>query len=653
MPRIVTWNDETALLDALARRSGMDEARVVERLGLYGGDLEATLQKAGAGVIDLGEGKFIGLLGSDRILDPDLTVRRVTLEEIIDCVLAASGAGIPADIEAELLNPRARRALLCARLYDKRIGWLRRLTLDPGTGFFRQFRDAGLMQTLVAFVAAHALETCLWLGVWWAAGQAALSGRLDKGWMTGWMLLLAALVPVRVMATKTQGRLSIGASGLLKQRLLAGALRLEPGQVAHEGAGRFFSRVTEAATVEALALSGGLMSAVSLVETAMAAAVLSLGASGWLLLVLFAIWFGAAAVVVWRYAAERSRWTDARLELTHDAVEQMTGHRTRLAQELAAKRHAGEDDRLERYHAISARLDRWGIRVATLIPYGWLLIGIAALMPAFVSGAPAAGLAVGLGGILLGQEALKRLTSGAANLAGAWISWQRVAPLFHAAARLPRPGIQTADQAAAPATVLEGTEIRFRYREGGPAVLDGLALRIMRGDWVLLEGESGRGKSTLVSILAGLREPSSGLLTSGSVDRNTLGASAWRRRIAAAPQYHENHILTGTLAFNLLMGRSWPPAQEDMKDAREVCQELGLGPLLERMPGGMFQMVGETGWQLSQGERSRVFLARALLQRSEMVILDESFAALDPENLRQAMECTLRRAKTLMVVAHP
>jgi ATP-binding cassette, subfamily B, bacterial len=78
-----------------------------------------------------------------------------------------------------------------------------------------------------------------------------------------------------------------------------------------------------------------------------------------------------------------------------------------------------------------------------------------------------------------------------------------------------------------------------------------------------------------------------------------------------------------------------------------------LGELLERMPGGLFQMVGETGWQLSQGERSRVFLARALLQQSEMVILDESFAALDPENLRQAMECTLRRARTLMVVAHP
>jgi ATP-binding cassette subfamily B protein len=178
-------------------------------------------------------------------------------------------------------------------------------------------------------------------------------------------------------------------------------------------------------------------------------------------------------------------------------------------------------------------------------------------------------------------------------------------------------------------------------------------LRIERGDWVLLEGPSGGGKSTLVSLLTGLREPSDGLLTSGGLDRRALGEDAWRKRFAAAPQYHENHILTGTLAFNLLMGRAWPPTAEDLDEAHAVCRELGLGPLLDRMPGGLHQVVGETGWQLSQGERSRVFLARALLQNSEMIVLDESFAALDPETLRQSMECTLKRASTLLVVAHP
>jgi ATP-binding cassette subfamily B protein len=90
-----------------------------------------------------------------------------------------------------------------------------------------------------------------------------------------------------------------------------------------------------------------------------------------------------------------------------------------------------------------------------------------------------------------------------------------------------------------------------------------------------------------------------------------------------------------------------------MEEADTVCRELGLGDVLDRMPSGLLQMVGEGGWQLSHGERSRVYIARALLQDASLVILDESFAALDPENLRTALECVLRRARTLMVIAHP
>ena len=63
--------------------------------------------------------------------------------------------------------------------------------------------------------------------------------------------------------------------------------------------------------------------------------------------------------------------------------------------------------------------------------------------------------------------------------------------------------------------------------------------------------------------------------------------------------------------------------------------------------------IGETGWQLSHGERSRLYIARALLQGAEVVVLDESFAALDPETLERALRCVLRRARTLVVIAHP
>ena len=79
-----------------------------------------------------------------------------------------------------------------------------------------------------------------------------------------------------------------------------------------------------------------------------------------------------------------------------------------------------------------------------------------------------------------------------------------------------------------------------------------------------------------------------------------------------------------------------------LAEAQSLCEELGLGPLLERMPAGLQQRVGETGWQLSHGERSRVFLARALRQKAPLTILDESFAALDPQTLRRCLDTALR-----------
>jgi ATP-binding cassette subfamily B protein len=107
------------------------------------------------------------------------------------------------------------------------------------------------------------------------------------------------------------------------------------------------------------------------------------------------------------------------------------------------------------------------------------------------------------------------------------------------------------------------------------------------------------------------------------------------------------------LAFNLLLGRRWPAGAADFAEAESACRGLGLGSLLDRMPSGLLQMIGDGGWQLSHGERSRIFIARALLQNPKLIILDESFGALDPENLRVALEYTRERARTLMVIAHP
>ena len=170
---------------------------------------------------------------------------------------------------------------------------------------------------------------------------------------------------------------------------------------------------------------------------------------------------------------------------------------------------------------------------------------------------------------------------------------------------------------------------------------------------MLLQGPSGGGKSTLVNMICGLRNPNSGTLLLRGVDLKSLGMAGWRKRVVLAPQFHENHVLSNTMAYNLLMGRNWPASQEEMENAVQICHQLGLGPLLQRMPAGMLQMVGQSGWRLSHGEKSRLFIARALLQGADLMILDESFAALDPQSLQLALKCVLKNAQGLVVIAHP
>jgi ATP-binding cassette, subfamily B, bacterial len=237
------------------------------------------------------------------------------------------------------------------------------------------------------------------------------------------------------------------------------------------------------------------------------------------------------------------------------------------------------------------------------------------------------------------------------------IAWREVGPLVDAATQseqLRARHVRVDPPKREPGTpIIETRELVYRHARRERPVLRGVELQIQPGERILLEGRSGGGKSTLAAMLAGLREPDGGLLLLDGLDRPSLGEQGWRERVAAAPQFHENHVLTHTFAFNLLMGRRWPPRQEDFDLAVAVCEQLGLGPLLERMPAGMQQSVGESGWQLSHGERSRVYLARALLQGAELVILDESFGALDPDNQALALECAWDRAGTLLVIAHP
>jgi ATP-binding cassette subfamily B protein len=565
----------------------------------------------------------------------------------VDAVLDA--AGVPPGRRAAVGEALLRERLGAFRVT---IGWV--LRPRAGAPLLRELRATGVVRRLALLLVVHAVSYVLFLASWWVVGRGALQGRFEAGWLAAWALLLGTGVPLRAAALALQGNVAIGAGTALKRRLLAGALRLPQDEVRSEGAGMLLGRVAESATVESLAVQGGLAVLPSLIELALGAAVLVAGAGGGLQAAALGAWLVLTGLVAWRQTRRRLAWTRERIALTRDLVEVMVGNRTRVAQQPPGRWHEREDAAMARYLEAARPMDQDAARIAGGVYRGWLLLGVAALLPAFLSGQEPAALAVGVGGVLLTGRALQSLVGGLSALLEAGIAWGQVRALYDAAARRPEPGAAAAlDASPDEARVVEARGLIFRHAGRPDPVLRGADLVVEQGDRLLLEGPSGGGKSTLVAVLAGLRTPQSGLLLAGGLDRPTLGEDGWRRRVVVAPQFHENHVLADTFAFNVLLGRGWPPTQADMNEADAVCRALGLGELLDRMPSGLMQIVGESGWQLSHGERSRLFIARALLQRPTLLVLDESFAALDPANLRRAMECVLERAPALLVVAHP
>ncbi|MFT3767577.1 MAG: DUF192 domain-containing protein [Minicystis sp.] len=570
-----------AWIEAAAERIGIE----IEPVESWHRDVESLLANAGPALFRLpGEGdpRFLAVITghrtSVRVLAPDLTERRVPMTILRDTLCApievaprASAdrlldiAGVPLARRA-----RARAAMLRERLASARIGDVWLLRLPPSASARHEIRAARLGHRALALLAARAAEYGLGLLAWWMLGLGALRGRIDRGYLLAWGLVLVTQIPFRMLAVAAQGRLAIDAGAALKRRLLAGALALAPEEVRHDGAGALLGRVIESEAVESLSLTAGFDGLTAILEIIVSGALLLLGPGGALSLAVLVVWIALTIVIGTAYLRRRRGWTESRVGMTHDLVERMVGHRTRLAQQSRDRWHDGEDEAAERYIGLSKRMDLAAVALAAS-PRAFLVAAAAALVPAFVSGtASTAQLAVGLGATLLAYRALARLASGVTSLAGAVIAWEKVKPLWDAAARVEpaaEPLLALAPRAPA-AVLLEAHEISFRYTERGRQILRGATLRIAPGDRLLLEGGSGGGKSTLGAILAGLRVPQEGLLLIGGLDRRTLGASGFRRFVVAAPQFHENHVLSATFSFNLLMGRGWPPAPADSRRGR-------------------------------------------------------------------------------------
>lgn len=657
---------------------------------------------------------FLVLLRSRRhwveLIAPDRSIRRLSHATVHDLLWQESTSTQAAKLQSFLTQSGVHKAqsrmqrILLGEMLGTSVhcrGWL--LRLPPGAPLGRRVQAARVPRTIALLLGSYVVQLLLTLLAWWLIGRSALTGEFTWSGLGAWVLVLLSTIPLQQLIFTMQRQLVVRMGEIFKTRLLAGVLRLEPEEIRHQGAGHFLGHVLAADAVEQLVLAGGLVTVFSVLQLGGALLILALAVGNWLAAVLL---MGVVLLMVglgWRYAITRTAYADSQNGMTNALLERMVGHRTRLIQEDPNQWHVIEDKELERNLRLQIRAD-WSETMLAALPRGWMLLGLGAFLYTLVlQPATPAQLALTLGGILLAYQAFTSLVTGSRSMIQVQRAWKEIEYLFTAASRPVEPGLlgefrrwlrlaagqavqpvgaaysapvearssvvaePNASQSDAkmvrrlpshellrpqPAPLLKAEALQFRFRVDLQRVLDGCTLHIESGQRILLTGASGSGKSTLATLLAGLRRPEAGSLTLSGSDQRSIGADVWRRRVVLVPQFHENFVFTGSLAFNLLMGRRWPPTAADLLEAEEICRELGLGNLIERMPAGLEQVVGESGWRLSHGERSRIFIARALLQRPELLILDESFGALDVESLRTVLGCVVRRAPTLLVIAH-
>jgi ATP-binding cassette, subfamily B, bacterial MsbA len=194
-------------------------------------------------------------------------------------------------------------------------------------------------------------------------------------------------------------------------------------------------------------------------------------------------------------------------------------------------------------------------------------------------------------------------------------------------------------------------EIEYRgvsFSYGRNPVLEGLDLKVKRGQVVAIVGSSGAGKSTLVNLLPRFYDVTAGSLLVDGTDVREVKLASLRSQIGLVTQ--EVILFDDTVRNNIAYGRSDIPLERVIEAARAAHAH----EFIETLPQGYDTPLGESGHRLSQGQRQRLSIARALLKNSPILILDEATSSLDSESeaeVQAALE-NLMQGRTVFVIAH-
>jgi ATP-binding cassette subfamily B protein len=191
-------------------------------------------------------------------------------------------------------------------------------------------------------------------------------------------------------------------------------------------------------------------------------------------------------------------------------------------------------------------------------------------------------------------------------------------------------------------------DVQFRHPDGVSAVLAGVSVEIAAGSKVVLCGESGAGKSTVVDLLRGFLAPDGGEI---EIDGRPLGEyelDSVRRRIAVLES--DPMLFRGTVLENLRYGNF----EATLEQVQAAARQTGLEAIVARLPQGLDTELGARGAGLSTGERQRLAVARVLLGAPAVLVLDEATSNLDAVAVRSMHELIDRhlRACTRIVITH-
>lgn len=191
--------------------------------------------------------------------------------------------------------------------------------------------------------------------------------------------------------------------------------------------------------------------------------------------------------------------------------------------------------------------------------------------------------------------------------------------------------------------------ISFTYPgAGNEPVLQGISLQIPEGKTTAIVGMSGSGKTTILKLLLRFYEPQKGEIKVGNTQIQQIGYRFWRGKCGIVMQ--DGFIFSDTIARNIAVGDEYP----DMFKLRHAIKVANIGDFIEELPLGINTRIGAAGNGISQGQRQRILIARAVYKDPDYILFDEATNALDANNEKVIMENleTFFKGRTVVVVAH-